>query len=123
MNDALILQKQGHIALLTLNNPPAHTWTPESLRAFIGIIDDLNADKNNYGLVITGNGEKFFSAGADLNRFNHDDKGKAFDFITAFGEAFTALTNYRGVAIAAINGFARIGKDLQFALSPVGSVV
>ena len=80
MSDALILEKKGHIALLTLNNPPAHTWTPESLLELIDIVEALNADKDNYGLVITGSGEKFFSAGADLKRFNHDDKAKSFDF-------------------------------------------
>ncbi len=30
MSDLLILEKKGHIALLTFNNPPAHTWTPQS---------------------------------------------------------------------------------------------
>lgn len=116
MSEALILEKRGHTALLTFNNPPAHTWTPESLRELATIVEQLNADKDNYALVLTGSGEKFFSAGADLNRFNHDDKGKAFEFINAFGEAFTTLTHYRGVAIAAINGYA-MGGGLEVALA------
>ena len=101
MSDALILEKKGHIALLTLNNPPAHTWTPESLLELIEIVEGLNADKDNYGLVITGSGEKFFSAGADLKRFNHDDKAKSFDFSYAFGKSFEVLSNYTGVSISA----------------------
>ena len=116
MSDALILEQRGHTSLLTMNNPPAHTWTPESLRELIEIVGKLNADPANYALVITGSGEKFFSAGADLNRFNHDDKGKAFDFSSAFGESFETLSNYNGVSIAAINGYA-MGGGLEVALA------
>jgi enoyl-CoA hydratase/carnithine racemase len=116
MSGKLLLEKKGHIALLTLNNPPAHTWTPESLLQLMDIIEDLNADRNNYGLVITGSGEKFFSAGADLNHFNHDDKAQSFDFSNAFGKSFGVLTNYNGVSIAAINGYA-MGGGLEVALA------
>lgn len=115
MSDPLILEKKGHIALLTFNNPPAHTWTPESLALLKNIVGELNADKENYGLVLTGDGDKFFSAGADLKRFNHDDKGKSFEFCQIFGEAFEALTNYKGVSVAAINGYA-MGGGLEAAL-------
>ncbi|NNC55606.1 MAG: enoyl-CoA hydratase, partial [Pseudomonadales bacterium] len=94
----------------------AHTWTPESLDALAAIIAQLNADTNNYALVLSGAGEKFFSAGADLNRFNHDDKGQAFEFANAFGRGLAALTEYRGVSIAAINGYA-MGGGLEVALA------
>jgi enoyl-CoA hydratase/carnithine racemase len=113
---ALNLEHQGHTALLTLNNPPAHTWTPESLDALATIISELNADKNNYALIITGSGQKFFSAGADLNQFNHSDNAKCERFSHAFANAFTALANYQGVSIAAINGFA-MGGGLETALA------
>lgn len=113
---ALLLEKIGHTAVLTLNNPPANTWTPQSLNQLYDIIQDLNADTDNYALVITSQSDKFFSAGADLNGFNHDDKGLAFEFAAAFGRAFEALSNYNGVSIAAITGYA-LGGGLEVALS------
>ena len=52
-----------------MTNPPANTWTEESLDALARLVADLDADRDVYCLVITGQGEKFFSAGADLKRF------------------------------------------------------
>jgi enoyl-CoA hydratase/carnithine racemase len=116
MSDLLKLEKRGHVAIVTLNNPPANTWTPDSLNHFKKIVDELNKDKQNYSLILTSESEKFFSAGADLNRFNHDDKGLSFEFSVAFGAAFEALADYQGVSIAAITGFA-MGGGLEVALS------
>ncbi len=116
MSERLKIEKRGHTAIITFNNPPANTWTPESLMYLKQLVEELNEDTNNYALVLTSESEKFFSAGADLNQFNHDDKGKAFEFCAAFGEGFEALTNYRGVSIAAITGFA-MGGGLEVALA------
>ena len=111
----LRLQQQEHIAILTLDNPPANTWTPESLGELKTIIEQLNQDQNNLALIIHSDSEKFFCAGADLNTCNHDDKQLATVFTQAFGDAFAALTNYRGVSIAAITGYA-MGGGLETAL-------
>ncbi len=116
MSNLLKLEKRGHVAIVTMNNPPANTWTPESLKSLKTIVSELNDDSENYSLIVASESEKFFSAGADLNRFNHDDKAQSFEFSLAFGEAFEALTNYQGVSIAAITGFA-MGGGLEVALS------
>ncbi len=112
----LKIEKRGHTAVITLNNPPANTWTPESLNQLEEIVSELNGDKENYSLIINSESEKFFSAGADLNRFNHDDKGLSFEFSNAFGRAFEALAKYEGVSFAAISGYA-MGGGLEVALS------
>ena len=112
----LKLTIDNHIAVLTLNNPPAHTWTKESLASLKQLISDLNANKQVTALVVHGDGEKFFSAGADLNSFASGDKGQAAEMAMAFGEAFEALSNFRGVSIACINGYA-MGGGLECALA------
>jgi enoyl-CoA hydratase/carnithine racemase len=80
------------------------------------MVRELNANKDVYALVITGQGQKFFSAGADLNLFASGDKGVASDMARIFGEAFETLSQFRGVSIAAINGYA-MGGGLEVALA------
>ena len=63
---------KGHTAFLTIDNPPANTWTPDSLRELESLVGTLNANRSVYAAVLTGAGAKFFSAGADLNRFQED---------------------------------------------------
>ena len=116
MSAQIKLEKQDHIAILTMSNPPANTWTRDTLVALKELVLELNADKNIYSLVITGEGEKFFSAGADLNVFASGDKGVAADMSFVFGQAFETLSDFTGVSIAAINGFA-MGGGLEVALA------
>lgn len=106
----------GHTALVTLANPPANTWTAAGLQALTQLVNDLNADSDIYSLVITGSGQKFFSAGADLKLFADGDKAVALDMARRFGEAFETLSRFRGVSIAAINGYA-MGGGLECALA------
>jgi len=107
MNKLIPFAIEGHVAVITMTNPPANTWTRQSLDALAQLIQAFNADKNIYSLVITGDGEKFFSAGADLKLFADGNKQTAADLSTAFGRAFEVLSQFRGLSIAAINGYAR----------------
>jgi len=116
MSDLIKLEKRGHIAILTINNPPANTWTADSLPVLSKTVRELNEDTNIFALVLTGQGEKFFSAGADLKTFADGDKAWANEMAQLFGEAFAALTAFRGVSIAAINGYA-MGGGLECALA------
>ena len=66
--------------------------------------------------MVTGEGEKFFSAVADLKLFADGDKALAREMARRFGEAFETLSQFRGVSIAAINGYA-MGGGLECALA------
>ncbi|WP_211369512.1 enoyl-CoA hydratase-related protein, partial [Pseudoxanthomonas kalamensis] len=69
LHTGLQVERDGHVAIVTLSNPPANTWTVHSLAALSALVRALDADRSIYALVITGEGEKFFSAGADLKQF------------------------------------------------------
>lgn len=116
MTDKLIVEKQGNIAVVTMNNPPANTWTEESLQGLVQVVEELNADRDIYSLVLKSDSGKFFSAGADLNLFADGDRSVARDMARYFGQAFETLSQFRGVSIAAVNGWA-MGGGLEVALA------
>ncbi len=106
----------GHVAVITLNNPSANTFTAEGLLELHALIGDLNRNLDVYAAVVTGHGDKFFSAGADLKSFADGDKARARLMAQRFGAAFEALQEARPVVIAAINGYA-MGGGLECALA------
>jgi len=116
ISEKLKVELRGHTALVTIDNPGANTWDTESLPALKDLVGKLNNEKSVYALVITGAGEKFFSAGADLKLFADGDPATARTMAEYFGEAFEALADFRGVSIAAVNGFA-MGGGLEVALA------
>lgn len=114
--EKLLVEQRSHSLLITINNPPANTWDEESLGGLKQIVSQCNTDRSIYAIVITGTGDKFFSAGADLKLFASGDKGVAATMAVNFGGAFEALANFRGVSIAAVNGYA-MGGGLECALA------
>lgn len=113
---AISFHLHHHVAVVTINNPPANTWTAQSLEQLKTLVQSLNLNRDVYALILTGAGEKFFSAGADLKLFADGDKTRALKMARVFGEAFEALAEFRGVSIAAINGYA-MGGGLEAALA------
>jgi enoyl-CoA hydratase/carnithine racemase len=106
----------AHVAIITLNNPPANTFTADGLEQLHGVIDTLNRNDAIYAAVITGHGRKFFSAGAELKIFADGDKLQARLLAQRFGATFEALQAARPVVIAAVNGYA-MGGGLECALA------
>ncbi|WMY12375.1 enoyl-CoA hydratase [Paraburkholderia phenoliruptrix] len=106
----------GAVAQLTLNRPPANAFTPEGLLHLQQTVARLNGEARVRAIVITGEGPKFFSAGADLNTFADGNREVARVAAARFGAAFEALQNARPVVIAAINGYA-MGGGLECALA------
>ena len=94
MSKKLKVPTKDNTALITINNPPANTWDLESLGYLRESIDKLNKNKDIYSLIVTGEGEKFFSAGADLKVFHEGGKTAAADMGDAFSIAFKALSSF-----------------------------
>ena len=116
MSNKLKISIENNTALITIDNPPANTWDLESLGFLEETIKTLNDNREVFSLVITGEGDKFFSAGADLRVFHEGKKVAANDMGEAFAKAFSALSEFRGFSIAAVNGFA-MGGGLECALA------
>ncbi|MDB2384315.1 enoyl-CoA hydratase [Endozoicomonas sp.] len=116
MSDSLQINIKGHVAVLTLDNPPANTWTLENLQVLQATIIEFNNNQQITALIIHAASDRFFSAGADLKLFNGVSEKEARVMADAFGKAFEVLTDFSGLSIAAIGGYA-MGGGLEVALA------
>lgn len=114
--EKLLLEQQESTLVVTLSNPPAHAFNTESLAGLKDLVEAAANDNSIRAIVITGEGSKFFSAGADLKLFAGGDKAIADSMASSFAAAFAAVTAFPGVTIAAINGYA-MGGGLECALA------
>jgi enoyl-CoA hydratase/carnithine racemase len=104
------------VAVLTLNDPPVNAYTYEMFREFDGAILDARFDNDVHVLVITGHGEKYFSAGANINMLREADPTFKYYFCLHANETLNRLEQTPKLVIAAINGHA-IGGGLEIALA------
>lgn len=67
MSDAVLLQRTGHVATVSLNRPDRlNALDSELMDALLGILGDVAGDSDTRAVILTGAG-KAFSAGGDLN--------------------------------------------------------
>ena len=109
--DNLVLEKKGHIAIITLNHPPVNAWNLGLMEDFEKAIDEIENDQDVRVLILTGGGEKCFSAGFDVS-----DAANAHKISPKGREIWTRVDRFPKPVIAAINGFA-MGGGLELAMS------
>jgi enoyl-CoA hydratase/carnithine racemase len=107
----LILEKQGHVCIITLNHPPVNAWNLGLMEDFEKAVDEVENDRDVRVLILTGGGEKCFSAGFDVS-----DAANAHKISPKGREIWTRVDRFSKPVIAAINGFA-MGGGLELAMS------
>lgn len=98
--DTIRFSRSGHIARITLDNPARHNALGGAEIARLReLCEQIDADPGLRVLLLTGNGEKTFCAGAALDEFSSGDMS---------GELFTTLTDrlaaLRVPSVCALNG-------------------
>lgn len=83
-DDPVLLSMDGAVARILLNNPAKHnSLTAQGIDLFIDCLNRVEADKNIRVLVISGQGEKTFCAGASLEQMSSGDMtGEKFETLT-----------------------------------------
>ena len=109
-------EAQNGIAVLTLNDPPANTYTHEMMLALDSAILKARMDDSVQVIVITGNGEKFFCAGANINMLQTVDPYFKYFFCLHANETLIRLEQTPKLVIAALNGHT-VGGGLEVAMA------
>jgi enoyl-CoA hydratase len=104
------------VALLTLDDPPANTYTYEMMQHLDRSILAARMDESVAVIVITGYGEKFFSAGANINMLADVTPTFKYFFCLHANETLLRLEQTPKLVIAAINGHC-VGGGLEIALA------
>jgi enoyl-CoA hydratase/carnithine racemase len=109
-------QTEKGVAVLTLNEPPVNAYSYEMLKELDAAILEARFDNDVHVLVVTGYGDRFFCAGANINMLREADQTFKYYFCLHANETITRLEQTPKLVIAAINGHA-VGGGLEIALA------
>jgi len=112
-----VYEKRGAIATITINRPEAlNALNEKTLLEILSRVEDANGDENIRVIIITGAGDRAFSAGADIKMLKELDSSKATELSRLGHELCDKIEELGKPVIAAINGYA-LGGGLELAMA------
>ncbi len=108
--------KDGHVAIIEMDDPPANTYTHEMMRQIDEAVLDARFDDEIEVILVAGKGEKFFSAGANIAMLNSVTPEFKYMFCLHANETLVRLEQTPKLVIAALNGHC-VGGGLEIAMA------
>ena len=104
------------IGIIEMDSPPANCYTFEMMQQIDAAILEARMDNDVHVILLRGAGEKFFSAGADIQMLNSVDPTFKYFFCLHANETLSRLEQTPKLVIAALNGHT-VGGGFEVALA------
>jgi enoyl-CoA hydratase/carnithine racemase len=104
------------VAVLTLTDPPVNAYSYEMFKELDANILEARFDDDVHVIVVTGHGDKYFCAGANINMLKEADETFKYYFCLHANETLLRLENTPKLVLAAINGHC-VGGGFEVALA------
>ena len=116
MSERVGFSVEEGIATLTLRDPPANTYSYEMMQELDAAILRARMDEAVHVIVLRGDGDKFFCAGADIRMLSTAKPAYKYYFCLHANETLNRLEQTPKLVIAAINGHC-VGGGLEVAMA------
>lgn len=112
----LLYEKRDYIGIVKFNRPKQlNAIDSDTAMEIVELFDAMDKDSDIRCVILTGEGERAFSAGGDIREEAEKTVLMAYDFIKLGTKALSSVENFRAPVIAAINGYC-LGAGTEFAL-------
>jgi enoyl-CoA hydratase/carnithine racemase len=116
MSDEILLSQSGRVAVITLNRPERlNAWTTPMRERIIEALQRYDADSEVSAIIMTGSGNRAFSAGQDLAEAHGFDGERAVAWVKEWERYYTVLRSLSKPLVMALNGTAA-GSAFQVVL-------
>jgi enoyl-CoA hydratase len=115
-NSLVQYEVRDGVAILTLDDPPANTYTYELMQDLDRCILQARMDESAHVILLVGGGEKFFCAGANISMLNSVTPQFKYYFCLHANETLNRLEQTPKLVIAALNGHT-VGGGLEIAMA------
>ena len=116
-SDSVMVERRGQVVVAAINRPDVFNALDAVVVGRLrDVVLDAESDPDLRAVVVTGSGEKAFSAGADLKELAGMDADTAHETMRRGQRAFRQIEQAEVPVIAAVNGLA-LGGGFELALA------
>ena len=112
-SDILLTERDVDVVVMTMNRPPANALNVDLISVLLNRIQSFARDEAPPGIVLTGGGDRFFSAGGDIKEVSTVEV--ATPRLKMFHALLCEMESYPSPLVCAVRGYA-VGGAFEFLL-------